>query len=111
MARLELERLSPTVKQVRWPTVGLAGLVLLLVCGLAFSAGLLPVALGGTTLVGTDLGAVPAPDFQLTDERGEPVSLASLRGKAVVLTFLYTSCPDTCPLVATKLGQVQRQLG
>lgn len=100
-----------TVNRVRWPTAGLAGLVPLLVGGLAISAGLLPVAFGGSTLVGTDLGAVPAPDFRLSDERGEPVSLAGLRGEVVVLTFLYTSCPDTCPLVATKLGQVHRQLG
>lgn len=39
-----------------------------------------------------------APDFRLTNQHGEEVSLSGLRGGAVVLTFLYTHCPDTCPL-------------
>lgn len=56
-----------------------------------------------TRLTGTDLGAQVAPDFTLTDQRGETVSLADLEGKAVALTFIYTSCPDVCPLIAEKL--------
>jgi len=67
--------------------------------------------LGAASLSGTDLRGVPAPDFQLVDHTGERVSLSDLRGKAVALTFLYTSCPDVCPLIAGKLGQVHDQLG
>ncbi|MBI4287537.1 MAG: SCO family protein [Chloroflexi bacterium] len=44
-----------------------------------------------------------APSFELTDQKGETVSLASLQGKAVALTFLYTYCPDTCPLYVGKM--------
>ncbi|MBM3270897.1 MAG: SCO family protein, partial [Candidatus Sericytochromatia bacterium] len=38
-----------------------------------------------------------APDFALSDQDGRLVRLSDLRGKPVVLTFLYTHCPDTCP--------------
>lgn len=63
-------------------------------------------------LVGTELEPVPAPDFTLTDGRtAEALTLSSLRGKAVVLTFLYTRCPDTCPLTAANLRRVQEELG
>lgn len=55
------------------------------------------------TLVGTDLGKQPAPDFVLTDQRGEEVRLSELRGKAVVLTFIYTNCPDVCLVTAQNL--------
>lgn len=54
-------------------------------------------------LTGTDLGAQVAPSFTLTDQRGATVSLSDLKGKAVALTFIYTSCPDVCPLIAEKL--------
>lgn len=53
-------------------------------------------------LVGTDLRKVASPDFSLRDQRGTEVSLRALRGRVVVLTFIYTNCPDICPL--TLLG-------
>ncbi|HEY7123238.1 MAG TPA: SCO family protein [Ktedonobacterales bacterium] len=63
------------------------------------------------TLQGTDLGSVAAPDFRLTDQFGNPVSLSQFRGHPVVLTFLYTHCPDTCPLIADKLHLTLNKLG
>jgi protein SCO1 len=54
---------------------------------------------------------VPAYDFHLPDQDGRMVSLSSLRGKVVALAFLYTHCPDVCPLIADTLHQVHRQLG
>ena len=54
---------------------------------------------------------VPAYDFHLPDQDGRTVSLSGLRGKVVALTFLYTHCPDVCPLIADTLHQVYRQLG
>ncbi len=45
-----------------------------------------------------------APDFVLRDQAGSVVRLSALRGKLVLLTFLYTSCPDVCPLIATQLN-------
>ncbi|HEY1353027.1 MAG TPA: SCO family protein [Ktedonobacteraceae bacterium] len=62
-------------------------------------------------LQGTDLGSTPAPDFRLTDQSGRPVALSQFRGEPVVLTFMYTRCPDVCPLTAEKLHQVQLLLG
>jgi len=47
---------------------------------------------------------VPAPGFgRLHDYLGEPVELGAYRGKAVFVTFLYTHCPDVCPLIAAEL--------
>lgn len=62
-------------------------------------------------LQGTDLGTQPAPGFQLTDQYGKAISLAQFKGKPVVLTFLYTHCPDVCPLTAEKLHATMLDLG
>jgi protein SCO1/2 len=62
-------------------------------------------------LQGTDLGNSPAPNFMLTDQFGKQVSLAEFKGKPVVLTFLYTNCPDQCPLTAEKLHATLQDLG
>jgi protein SCO1/2 len=43
---------------------------------------------------------VRAPDFDLTDQQGDPISMGALRGKPVIVTFLYTHCRDTCPAQA-----------
>ncbi len=53
----------------------------------------------------------PAPDFALTVQDGTRVGLADLRGKVVVVTFIYATCADTCPLLTAKLVGIQRQLG
>lgn len=66
---------------------------------------------GALTLKGADLGTTPAPDFTLADAGGATVSLAGLRGHPVVLTFLYTHCPDQCPLTAEKLRAATQALG
>jgi len=53
----------------------------------------------------------PAPNFQLEDQNGQNISLSQFRGKVVVLTFLYTHCPDACPIITEKLHQAYTQLG
>jgi len=50
-------------------------------------------------------------DFALTDHNGARFDLASLRGKAVLIFFGYTSCPDACPTTLSKLATVYRRLG
>ncbi len=45
----------------------------------------------------------PAPDFTLRDQSGRSVSLASLRGRPVVLAFLYPGCGRSCVLVAEQI--------
>lgn len=52
-----------------------------------------------------------AYDFRLPDQDGRVVSLSSLRGQVVVLTFLYTHCPDVCPLIADALHRAYLLLG
>lgn len=63
-------------------------------------------------LSGTDLGGDAAPDFTLTDGiSGSAVTLSSLRGNVVVIAFLYTHCPDICPITASKFRAAQTRLG
>jgi protein SCO1/2 len=54
--------------------------------------------------------AVP-PDFALRDQAGHIVELDRLRGRVVLLTFLYTHCRDVCPLTAERLNATLRSLG
>ena len=53
----------------------------------------------------------PAPPFTLTSQDGKSVALADLRGKVLAVTFIYTGCPDICPLVTQKMVDVQNALG
>ncbi|AVO33932.1 SCO family protein [Ottowia oryzae] len=56
-------------------------------------------------------GAEYAKDFKLTDFDGKPRTLADFKGKAVVLFFGFTQCPDVCPTTMTELAQVKKLLG
>jgi len=47
-----------------------------------------------------------APDFTLTDQDNNPVSLDQFRGKDVLLSFGYTCCPDICPTTLAKLNSI-----
>lgn len=51
------------------------------------------------------------PDFALHDERGREYSLSQFRGKVVLVTFIYTHCPDVCPLITANLNEALRELG
>ncbi len=53
----------------------------------------------------------PAPGFTLTSQDGAQVALADFRGKVVAVTFIYTSCADTCPVLTSMMAHVQDQLG
>jgi protein SCO1/2 len=50
-------------------------------------------------------------DFTLTDHNGKPLALSALRGKAVVLFFGYTHCPDVCPTTLADYTRVKSLLG
>ncbi|MER9580928.1 SCO family protein [Mesorhizobium sp. M0276] len=52
----------------------------------------------------------PTPDFTLRTADGRVVRLADLRGKVVVLHFIYTSCTDVCPLHAEKVAEIQKMV-
>ncbi|HYG90487.1 MAG TPA: SCO family protein [Azospirillum sp.] len=52
----------------------------------------------------------PAPGFRLTDTDGHTVSLDDLKGKVVALWFIYTNCPDVCPLHTEAIASIQRAI-
>ncbi len=61
---------------------------------------------------GTELDPVrAATGFYLHDQFENRVSLSDLSGKVVVLTFLYTNCPDICPVITETLKRAHTQLG
>jgi protein SCO1/2 len=51
-----------------------------------------------------------APDFELIDQSGREVRLSSLRGRNVVLDFVYTNCPGPCPILTSSHVTLQRSL-
>ena len=64
------------------------------------------------TFNGIDItGADYAKGFTLTDHNGQSRSLSDFKGKAVVLFFGYTQCPDVCPTSMAELAEVKRLLG
>lgn len=73
--------------------------------GLAAAA---PAALTGAALVSPPQ---PAPPFTLTDQFGASGGLAAGAGKPTALAFVYTRCPDVCPLIATNMHRARTLLG
>ncbi|MDW5597532.1 SCO family protein [Conexibacter stalactiti] len=66
------------------------------------AAGTLPEGLAGRA----------APRMVLTDARSEqPLDTATLRGRPYLVTFLFTNCPDVCPLIGQELRQSLEELG
>jgi protein SCO1/2 len=58
-----------------------------------------------------DLIGRPAPDFHLVDQSRKDFVLSGLRGRAVVLFFGYTHCPDICPTTLATIAGAMRRLG
>lgn len=54
---------------------------------------------------------MPPTDFAVRDERGDMLRLSDMRGRPVVVTFLYTTCQDTCPLTADQIRIALDDLG
>jgi protein SCO1/2 len=79
---------------------------------LALASALVISACGDDRLFGTELEKKDAPDFTLTDGlTGKSLTLSSLRKSAIAMAFLYTRCPDVCPLTAGQFRAAQRSLG
>jgi protein SCO1/2 len=70
-----------------------------------------PSADGGFEATGVLTPVRQAPPLALRNYLGQPVNIESFRGKAVLVTFLYTHCPDVCPLITSNLGVAQRLMG
>lgn len=95
-------------------------LLFLLVAGVAIAAGLwfgattfrslsrpMPVTLTEGTLLTQPR---PLADFALTDQDGQPFSLANLRGGWTFLAIGYTYCPDVCPMTLATFDAIDRQI-
>ena len=74
---------------------------------LAFTACSSPAEFHGTQLN----PARSASPFDLQNQTGQRVTLADYQGRAVLLTFLYTNCPDVCPIVTSQLRDAHDLLG
>ena len=62
--------------------------------------------------VNTDITGIEyARDFKLTDHNGTPRTLADFKGKAVLVFFGYTQCPDVCPTTMAEMAAVMQKLG
>jgi protein SCO1/2 len=79
-------------------------------------------AKAGTATTATTVGRVSyegptlqnpatAPPISLNDYLGRRIDTASYRGKAILLTFIYTHCPDVCPLIVSNLHNALAELG
>jgi protein SCO1 len=64
-------------------------------------------SLEGPTLVNPG----PAPPLALRDSLGHPINISSYHGKAVLVTFIYTHCPDVCPTIVANLHNALGLLG
>ena len=53
----------------------------------------------------------PAPPFALTSSNDQRVALADLRGKVLALTFIFTTCSESCPILTATLADIGRALG
>jgi protein SCO1/2 len=51
-----------------------------------------------------------APDFSLVNVEGKPVQLSSLRGRPVLVAFIYTGCKTACPLLTARMARLQQKL-
>ena len=67
--------------------------------------------IGSAAFAGAIRPDIPPQDFRLRDQDGRPVTLREFRGRVVVLTFMYTTCRDTCPLTATQIREALDELG
>jgi len=96
----------------------LLALIVTGILALTAIAGVMLFAVGDRRAVrGTEFaGAIrpptaTAPPVNLRDERGDMVRMSDLRGTPVVVTFLYTTCEDTCPLTAAQIRGALDELG
>ena len=89
-----------TRRQVLGATLGATGLF---IAGCSEQA----ASFSGIDITGADY----ATGFSLTDHNGQPRTLADFKGKAVVIFFGFTQCPDVCPTSMSELAEAKRLLG
>ena len=55
--------------------------------------------------------AGPAPDFELVDQYNNAVNMSQFKGKIVVITFIFTNCPEICPAITYQMTKIAEELG
>ena len=50
------------------------------------------------------------PDFQLMNQNGQPFGSAQLSGKIWIADFIYTTCPGPCPMISSRMSELQNPL-
>ena len=91
----------------RWPSSVIGAVPMAAAAANRTADPILAQAIGGDTAPMD----VPAPGFSLTDQNGQPVSLAGLRGKVVLLTFLDPVCTTDCPIIGAEMKEAGVLLG
>ncbi len=81
------------------PVLGLKTRMVAAAAGITLLAGCSP---GG--------GSQPLPKFALTNQSGHVIRAEDLRGRAAIISFLFTNCHDTCPVVTARLAQAQAEV-
>lgn len=80
----------------------------------AWLAGISVACIASAATSDTDAGLPRigvAPPFTLVDQDGRRFSLSDVQGRVAVVTFVFTTCSSTCPLLTAKLVGIQRKLG
>jgi protein SCO1/2 len=70
----------------------------------------IPIPPREPTEIGRRMVKLAVPDFKLTDQEGKPFQFTMARGKVVLVNFIFTTCPDVCPLLTAKMATIQRSL-
>jgi cytochrome oxidase Cu insertion factor (SCO1/SenC/PrrC family) len=114
--RLRLASLRQSVTTASFQSVASAGAVGVIILGAAPMAAAQANPVADTILAQAINGSsaplnFPAPGFSLTDQHGRTVTLASLHGKVVLLTFLDDTCSVDCPLIAQEFRAAGQLLG
>jgi cytochrome oxidase Cu insertion factor (SCO1/SenC/PrrC family) len=114
--RLQARLALRSVASVNMTSVAAIGSIGVIILGAAPMAAAQASPVADTVLAqAIDGGSAPqnylAPRFSLTDQNGRQVTLASLRGKVVLLTFLDPVCTNDCPLEAQEFRQAGQLLG
>ena len=86
----------------------LALLAIVVFCAVAWSH--VPISPQSPAAPGRQAVNIAVPDFELKDQDGKAFHFASARGEVVLITFIFTTCPDVCPLLTAKFAAIQRDL-
>ena len=78
---------------------------------LLFAGGDSDTSSSGSAFAGSVRPDIPPKDFVLHDQDGKRVRLSDYRGQVVVVTFLYSTCQDTCPVTASQIRGALDDLG